>query len=281
MLEEFGLIGTNAGAVSSGDRFGRLVVLATGQIPGTYRYMAVCQCDCGSPPRSMRFDGLLAGAASCGCIRREKTKTHGESKSIHYHRWRHMMDRCYNSDCAAYPDYGGRGIQVCDEWHDVNGFIAGLPDGYFDGSEIDRINNDGNYEPGNVRWVVRQDNCRNRRSNRLITFNGETKLLTEWAEAVGIQTGTLWDRLESFGWSAERALTTPVIGVNERMAIARSARWAGHQKATAKPKPVRRVVEFKGKTLTLAEMSAQTGISTKLLYKRIFERGWAVDRAAR
>lgn len=152
MLERFGLIETSAKAIGVGERFGRLTVVAVGQVPGTYRYMAVCKCLCGGPLKAVRFDGLKNGAVvSCGCFWREKVTTHGVTNSGHYDRWRHMMDRCYNPDCASYESYGGRGIRVCDRWHDVGAFVADLPAGFEPGLEMDRIDNDGDYEPGNIR----------------------------------------------------------------------------------------------------------------------------------
>lgn len=107
-------------------------------------------------------------------------KTHGLTKSPHYHRWRHMMDRCYNPTCDAYKDYGGRAIKVDERWHDIRNFVDELPDGYQEGLEIDRINNDGHYEPGNVRWATRQQNSDNRRNARLIEYDGRKQSLSAW-----------------------------------------------------------------------------------------------------
>lgn len=279
MLEKFGLIPTKSMAVLPGDLFGRLRVIATGQIPGKYRYMAVCECECGSAAKTVRFDLLKSGATlSCGCLRLERTSTHHMRKSVHYDRWHNMMDRCYRKSCPAYQNYGGRGIKVCPAWHDIVSFVNDLPDGYAPGLEMDRIDNDGDYKPGNIRWATRSENCDNRRTGASLTHKGKTQSFSAWSKETGINLGTLWTRINS-GWSAEKALTVTAIDPEERMAIARQARWGNHTKKP-KPKPaIVRTVEYDGHTYTLSELSDVTGISHKLLYKRIFERGWPISKA--
>lgn len=281
MLQRFGLIPTKSRAVLPGDVFGRLRVVATGQIPGTYRYKAICECECGSEAKAVRFDSLKSGGiSSCGCLRLEKTSTHHMSKSAHYHRWRHMMDRCYMESCPAYPNYGGRGIKVCPEWHDVANFIGGLPDGYKPWLEIDRIDNDGDYEPGNVRWANRSQNADNRRSARALTYDGRTQSLKRWSEETGINAGTLWERISILGWDDAKALTTAPLTSHERMAKAHETRWAGHiNKAAPTPRPPLKRFPVDGVMLTIKELSVRTGITEKLLRKRLIERGWPVERA--
>jgi hypothetical protein len=280
MLRKFGLVETNAKAVHPGRRYGRLKVLATGQRPGTYRYYAVCQCDCESRPKAVRFDGLLAGTTlSCGCLQSDRSTTHGLTKSPHYSRWRHMMDRCYNPQCARYADYGGRGIRVCKRWHDIRKFVVELPPGFHKGLEIDRIDNDGNYRPGNVRWAVRKVNAGNRRSARMLKFKGITQSATGWAQEYGIPLSIITARIDNFGWSVERAITEPVADVVENMRRAQTIRWIGHVKRYRPPPRVLKRFPFRGKDRTIREMSEITGISVDLLRKRICERKWSVERA--
>ena len=146
MIEQFGLIATRSDVVKTGDKFYRLTVLAIGREPSKPRIYAVCECVCGVR-KKVRADGLTSGlVTSCGCAHSEAVTTHGKTSSAHYGRWRHMMDRCYRLLDAAYPHYGGRGIKVCDEWHDVTKFIEALPAGYYPGAELDRIDNDKGYE---------------------------------------------------------------------------------------------------------------------------------------
>ena len=280
MLSKFDLEPTKAKTVAVGEIFGRLIVLAVGQKPKSNRYMAICQCSCGGGLKSIRSDHLKMGVTlSCGCLQKEKTTTHGLTNSVHYDRWRHMMDRCYNPKCHSYSYYGGRGIRVCESWHDIKTFVDGLPPNYSNGLEIDRINNDGNYEPENVRWVTRQKNATNRRTRRPLFYLGRTQSVSEWADEFKKSRSLVRERIFEFGWDVHRALTEPSIGPNERMAIARQARWGNHTKRIKLPPRQPKTIDLNGEKLTLAELSLRSGISTKLLRKRIFERGWTPERA--
>ena len=266
MLERFGLVQTNIKAVKVGDVFDRLKVLAVGQIANTYKYYAVCQCSCGSELKRIRTDGLINGnVVGCGCVRNERTTTHGLTNHKHFKRWSHIMDRCYNERTKSYKDYGGRGISVCDAWHDVTTFINDLPDGYQPGMQIDRIDNNGNYEPGNVKWSTRKQQCANKRSNRYFELNGETKIMAEWAADIGVKHSVISDRIAS-GWPIDKALTV------------RPGEWTTR---TRKPKPEKRplkTVEWQGVNYTVAELSETTGVSKELLRKQLFERNWPIDK---
>lgn len=140
---------------------------------------------------------------------------HGQArrgrKTRTYRLWEAMHRRCNNPSQDSYPLYGGRGIRVCFQWHRYDAFLADMgecPPGY----SIDRIDSNGHYEPSNCRWVPMAAQAKNKRNNRPITFNGETKLLTEWASVVGLKWKTLRARLDDHGWTVERALTTPLRG---------------------------------------------------------------------
>ena len=282
MLDKFGLIKTNSASVFPGDVFGRLTVIATGQIPGTYRYMAVCQCSCGSDAKAVRFDFLTSKRVlSCGCYHKEVTTTHGMTKSGHYGRHRGMMDRCYNRDCVAYPNYGGRGISVYRPWHDISVFVSELPDGYHKDLEIDRIDNDGNYEPGNIRWATRQVNSNNRRSARIIEYDGKIKSVGDWSKETKIPAAVISSRIDEFGWSIERALFEPLCDKIDNMRRAQSMRWNGHTKATPPPKRILKVFSYQGDNKTIRELSDITGISIKRLSSRLLEYGWSVERATK
>lgn len=191
------------------------------------------------------------------------------------------MDRCYNPKCKAWPNYGRRGIKVCERWHDVRTFVAELPPGYVKGLEIDRIDNDGNYEPGNIQWSTRQQNSAHRRSARLLTVNGVTKSVTEWVAETGNARHLITGRIDKHGWDIARAVTEPTLGRVENMKLTQTHRWAGHTKKPA-PKPFAvKTVEFRGEQRSIAEISAATGITVELLRKRIFERSWPVEKATR
>lgn len=207
-------------------------------------------------------------------------------------RWRNMMNRCYNPECPAYRNYGGRGIKVCDEWHDPYAYCDQLPDGFFVGAHLDRIDNNGDYGPSNVRWVTAQENHQNRRSSVMIEFNGKTQNISSWARETGISPATLHTRLRVKGWSVERALTEPAMGPHERMNAARAARLKQMKqergipvdepyvtKRSLIPKRNERRVEYDGAMHTINQLSDRTGVCRKRLRKRILERGWDVDRA--
>jgi hypothetical protein len=136
-----------------------------------------------------------------------------------------MVRRCTDQTDAAFPDYGGRGITVCERWMDPTKFVEDMRPTYRHGLELDRIDNNGHYEPGNVRWATHSQNADNRRTRHDLTFNGKTQSIERWAEEVGIHRGTIWERVSVWKWDTERALTTPPLSADERMARARKARW--------------------------------------------------------
>lgn len=135
---------------------------------------------------------------------------HGLSAAPEYRAWQTMRLRCTVPTNAAYPNYGGRGIKVCDRWlHSPAAFIADMGPKPTAAHELDRYpDNNGHYEPGNCRWATRSENDRNRRSNRLIELDGETLPLVAWAERYGIARDTLRKRLEA-GWPTCEAMTVP------------------------------------------------------------------------
>lgn len=128
-----------------------------------------------------------------------------------------MHKRCYNKTCGHFNNYGGRGIYICDEWlHHTEAFVYwSLAHGYAAGLSIDRIDVNGPYSPQNCRWATKQEQVRNTRHVRNITFNGETHPLSEWARKIGIERATLVARFRS-GWTIDRALTVPAfLGRNQ------------------------------------------------------------------
>jgi hypothetical protein len=129
-----------------------------------------------------------------------------KSRTPEYKAWISMIERCEKPTCPCYHHYGGRGITVCERWHSFDLFLKDMGARPSRGHSIERLNNNGNYEPSNCKWATAKEQSRNRRSNSLLTLNGETKCITDWAITLEIPPTTIWSRL-AHGWSVERTLT--------------------------------------------------------------------------
>lgn len=153
------------------------------------------------------------GGASTGTPKKRRTREvlkHGLSYTPEYRAWQTARLRCIEPTNQAWPSYGGRGIRMCERWlNSASAFVADMGPKPSPKHELDRRDNDGHYEPGNCRWVLRTTNDRNRRSNRLVTFNGETHAMAEWCERFGLPQDTATWRLRN-GWTPEATFTTPV-----------------------------------------------------------------------
>jgi len=137
------------------------------------------------------------------------TRKHGLSYTPEYRAWQTMRLRCTNPRNPAWKDYGGRGITVCEAWlDDPTQFYRDMGKKPSPKHEIDRIDNDRGYEPNNCRWVPRIENCRNRRSSRVVEWRGESRTVAEWAASTRINSTTIIARL-GMGWDVDRALSTP------------------------------------------------------------------------
>jgi hypothetical protein len=167
-----------------------------------------------------------------------------------------IRQRCENPSDISYPDYGGRGIRVCQRWQTFEPFLADMGPRPGRGYSIERIDVDGNYTPENCIWATTQQQARNKRVSIWIEHNGERLHIKEWEQRTGISWSTLRHRYVDLSWSAERTLTTPP----EAFAQRGSATW-------------------NGETLTLTEWSQRTGIPMKTLHHRLRVAGWSVERA--
>jgi hypothetical protein len=197
-------------SITPGDRFSRWTVVSESDRPGSKSYN--CVCDCGSE-RIVRKEKLLNGSSrSCGCLRNEELTTHGltanaiRKDSSEYWIWNSMIQRCHNPRNVQYPEYGGRGILVCDEWRTFENFYRDMGPRPSKGHSIDRIDNDAGYSPSNCRWATRQEQNLNKRDSRRLTANGVTKCLQEWARDLGCSHATILHRIKA-GWTEEEAVT--------------------------------------------------------------------------
>lgn len=139
---------------------------------------------------------------------------HGKSYSKEYRAWVNMIARCENESRELFHRYGGRGITVCARWRSIfEAFLEDIGPAPKASAQLDREDNDGNYEPSNCRWVTPKQNANNRSSNRVIAFDGLEMTLSEWADHVGIHKNTLIKRLSK--WSLEKSLTTPLMANGE------------------------------------------------------------------
>jgi hypothetical protein len=197
-----------------GERFNRLLVESFGPAKtypcGTSHTTFICQCDCGAKVTVLGISLKSGNTKSCGCLAIEslvkRSKRHGMTGSRTYRIWQAMLNRCRNKNLYQFKDWGGRGISVCERWLKYENFLNDMGEAA-PGSSIDRIDNDGNYEPKNCRWATVQQQNRNKKSNRNLTFNGKTKCLKDWADDIGIDQTSLSERLEK--WDLQRALTQP------------------------------------------------------------------------
>lgn len=191
-----------------GQRFGRLLVL---ERVGSSKYKEAiwkCRCDCGNEINVVAGELKKGSTRSCGCLKKEVASklmkklvqdnvTHGMSGTPVYRTWASMLQRCTNPNSSYYKNYGGRGITVCDSWHDFQNFyddVSKLPHFYEEGYSLDRIDNNGNYELSNVRFADRTTQNRNRRDNIIVNYNGEEMTLVESATKSGIKLCTLYRR---------------------------------------------------------------------------------------
>lgn len=179
--------------------------------PGGQRLKTcVVQCICGKQFKALKGNISSGHTKSCGCLVYRKPSYHGMRGSPIYTSWDCMVQRCVNSKSAHFHNYGGRGIAICSEWRDFKAFYAwAIVNGWAEGLELDRVNNNGNYEPCNCRWVTPAQNNLNKRTNRNLTYQGQTKTLKEWSLLTGLRVKTIQGRLDSLGWDMEKTLTTP------------------------------------------------------------------------
>lgn len=209
----------------SGQRFGRLIAVSKSHQNSKGEWYWLCICTCGLT-KSVLGGKLRSGRTqSCGCLHADRMAeiktTHGHTSKKNgnhptgiYQIWSSMLKRCNNQNATNYARYGGRGISVCKQWHSFEFFLKDMGDRPFDGAQIDRIDNNGNYKPGNCRWVTPKENNRNTRRNKSIdTPSGKMPLFAA-EEISGIPASVIRNRIYELKWPTERLFDpiTPIGG---------------------------------------------------------------------
>jgi hypothetical protein len=209
----------------TGQKFGRLTAVSYAGALGKRRSFWDCVCECGKPAR-VESGKLRSGhSKSCGCLKHDVGVANGRATRKLVHKPKHplglvhnqMLQRCCNLNNPAYPNYGGRGISVCDRWRFGDGkqsamrcFAADMGERPSRLHSLDRINNDGNYEPANCRWATRKQQAQNRRSNLLVTVNGTRIALSAACDLLGLDFTLVYGRMQhgrTFGQASRGAET--------------------------------------------------------------------------
>ena len=196
----------------AGNVYGRLSVVSFFGRDRGGRSLWTCRCQCGNEIIADGYNLKSGHTRSCGCLQIETNRlirtTHGLTNSKTYRTWRSMINRCTNKTQDSYNIYGARGITVCGRWLRFENFLSDMGE-QPEGMSIDRLVNDGNYEPGNTRWATLEQQSNNKRDNHFLTIHGRKQTIAQWAREIGIAAHTLISRTR-YGWSDEETLTKPI-----------------------------------------------------------------------
>lgn len=180
----------------AGQKFGRLLAIKRVGTDSRRQPIWLFQCDCGNTKITDKHRVKNGGARSCGCKGIESSRlrrTHGLARTPEWYSWTNMLARCRNQHSPYWDRYGGRGISVCDRWKKFENFLADMGKKPTGGT-IDRIDNNGNYEPGNCRWASRREQSNNRNNTIYVTYEGQTKGLLEWGRIYGLTRASISKR---------------------------------------------------------------------------------------
>lgn len=287
---------------------------------GLHRPRWLCRCECGNTTVVLGQNLKNGSTLSCGCLGEERrmlaVTKHGDTAGGGKHRLYSiltgMKNRCYDVKHEKYANYGGRGITICDEWlNSYENFKEwALSHGYRDDLTIDRINHDGNYEPDNCRWITHREQQHNKSTNHLLTYNGKTQDIAQWAQELDVTPGTLITRLR-YGWLDEDVLTREIehhVKSSERMLTYQGvdkslSEWAREmnidirvlkarldrygmspEEALSRPvaPPHRKAsiytFTYNGKTQDLVAWSNETGLQQQTIMARL-KLGWSTEDA--
>ena len=249
--------------VAVGETYGRWTVLGPVVVQrGRAKWLVRCSC----PDRTEREvleNNLKRGiSTSCGCHQRqrasEESKKHGLTNHALFRTWAQMIQRCTNAGLKEYLPYGGRGISVCERWRtSFPNFLADMGPKPSPKHTLDRIDNNGNYEPGNCRWATLAEQAVNKRTTRRVTIGGESLRIPEWCERIGISRATFYHRLYD-GWTEIDALTTPAWGRGSSTA----SRMGGKI-----PERKRMALELLCQGVAPAEVARKVGVARETIWR--------------
>ena len=196
----------------TGQKFGRLTVVRFDHKENGRKYY-LCQCDCGNFKIVSNHSLKSGNTKSCGCLHKEILIQRNKDNRVHHPEnerllriWRAMLHRCYKETDEHYDYYGGRGIKVCDDWHDFEAFQKwALVNGYADNLTIDRLDGNKDYCPENCSWATMTVQNNHKSDTKWLTYKGKTQSLSDWCRELGLDYFRTKTRLNSLGWSVEDA----------------------------------------------------------------------------
>lgn len=222
-------------------------------------WFAWCVCTCGKEGWVVLLGGEPKSKSCNRCAVRENVRTHGMSGTPTYQSWFDAIRRCTDKRRSDFPLYGGRGIRVAPRWMRFENFFADMgirPEGM----TLDRIDNDGDYEPGNCRWATASEQARNTRISRHFMYGGQRLHVVAWSKKTNIPVNTILTRIDALGWDVDKALTEPVLAKGKRKS---NNIWITHA----------------GRTMLLTDWARETGIGYQTLRYRYVVACWPVERA--
>ncbi len=241
-----------------GQTYYRLTVVSRAENSKRGQRRWLCKCECGNDVTVLGTQLRNGHTKSCGCLSRDRVTKHGLCKSSEYIIWQQMKERCYNVKKESHKRYGARGITVCDRWREsFENFLADMGPRPA-GMSLDRIDNNGNYEPGNCRWADNETQYRNRRQTVWIEFNGEKLCQKDWAKRYNIDEATLAQRIAR-GWPLEKAFTEP-----------KKNSGGGRHKSV--------MLTYNGVTKCRQHWADEFGIDECTLKNRL-DKGWSLEKA--
>ena len=263
----------SAKGLQPGDRVGPfvLVELIRGQTnrgPGWYSYTWILRCECGRERKTVASNlKRYVGWTKCRCV--SPTATHGLSHTSEYISWRGMLNRCYKPTEDAYRFYGAIGHYVCKRWREsFEAFYADMGLRPSTNHSIDRIDTLKHYtcgkcdecqeksEPANCRWATKAEQVHNQKNNLWFMHNGKTKILKDWCRDAGLTYRVVHSRIYRFGWTFEKAITTPIVKC-----------------------PKNQLITFRGESMVMDEWTKRLGLSRNAIRQRLAKYGWSIEQA--